>query len=402
MDELTSRQQRFASWHARVASPEAHREARRDRRNKRSQSCRCVHLPSVRACKPGQRRRRAPPRAAQKASRPSTSQTASPRVNARPTALPPAPARVDLLLPVLNHPDRGCFSPRSATARPRIAAAAPPPAAAQFSEPPAALQWSADEVAASFEALGADMAPLAAALRRQNIDGVALSRLSASEIPQLGLTSFDAIKRVTAHVRALLRPPTPAPPPPPTPPPPPPPQPPQSLLPPRTKPPPSPEKQRAAQRAAQRANLEKERRMIAATRLQATARGGSARRMRIVAAADAAAARERAAAAIQATYRGRSARREQEELEAALLAARRRGRRRARRVGAAGRRACAGARVWRSKLDVLAASADEQRFWVRGRARHALAVGSKHAALLALAKRFHPDAADGEGEVAPP
>ena len=50
------------------------------------------------------------------------------------------------------------------------------------------------------------MAPLAAALRPQNIDGVALSRLSASEIPQLGLTSFDAIKRVTAHVRALLRP----------------------------------------------------------------------------------------------------------------------------------------------------------------------------------------------------
>ena len=58
--------------------------------------------------------------------------------------------------------------------------------------------------------------------------------------------------------------------------------------------------------------------MIAATRLQATARGGSARRMRIVAKADAAAARERAAAAIQATYRGRSARREPEELEAAL------------------------------------------------------------------------------------
>ena len=69
------------------------------------------------------------------------------------------------------------------------------------------------------------MAPLAAALRRQNIDGVALSRPSAGEIPQLGLTSFDAIKRVTAHVRALLRPPTPAPPPPPTPPPPPPPPP---------------------------------------------------------------------------------------------------------------------------------------------------------------------------------
>ena len=50
------------------------------------------------------------------------------------------------------------------------------------------------------------------------------------------------------------------------------------------------------------------------------------------------------------------------------------------------------------ELDVLAASADEQRFWVRG--VNALAVGSKHAALLALAKRFHPDAADGE--VAPP
>ena len=49
---------------------------------------------------------------------------------------------------------------------------------------------------------------------------------------------------------------------------------------------------------------------------------------------------------------------------------------------------------------MLAASADEQRFWVRG--VNALAVGSKHAALLALAKRFHPDAADGEGAVAPP
>ena len=44
--------------------------------------------------------------------------------------------------------------------------------------------------------------------------------------------------------------------------------------------------------------------MIAATRLQATARGGSARRMRIMAKADAAAARERAAAAIQAPTAG--------------------------------------------------------------------------------------------------
>ena len=64
-------------------------------------------------------------------------------------------------------------------------------------------------------------------------------------------------------------------------------------------------------------------------------------------------------------------------------------------------RACGLRLVCKSyELDVLAASADEQRFWVRG--VNALAVGSKHAALLALAKRFHPDAADGEGEVAPP
>ena len=52
------------------------------------------------------------------------------------------------------------------------------------------------------------------------------------------------------------------------------------------------------------------------------------------------------------------------------------------------------------ELDVLAASAQEAAFWVRG--VNALPLGSKHAALLALAKRFHPDAADGEGEVAPP
>ena len=64
-------------------------------------------------------------------------------------------------------------------------------------------------------------------------------------------------------------------------------------------------------------------------------------------------------------------------------------------------RACGLRLVCKSyELDVLAASADEQRFWVRG--VNALAVGSKHAALLALAKRFHPDAADAEGEVAPP
>ena len=64
-------------------------------------------------------------------------------------------------------------------------------------------------------------------------------------------------------------------------------------------------------------------------------------------------------------------------------------------------RACGLRLVCKSyELDVLAASADEQRFWVRG--VNALAVGSKHAALLALAKRFHPDAADGEGELAPP
>ena len=61
-------------------------------------------------------------------------------------------------------------------------------------------------------------------------------------------------------------------------------------------------------------------------------------------------------------------------------------------------RACGLRLVCKSyELDVLAASADEQRFWVRG--VNALAVGSKHAALLALAKRFHPDA---EGEVPPP
>ena len=54
------------------------------------------------------------------------------------------------------------------------------------------------------------------------------------------------------------------------------------------------------------------------------------------------------------------------------------------------------------ELDVLAASADEQRFWVRG--VNALAVGLEARCAARLAQRFPPAAADAEGEVqvAPP
>ena len=102
MDELTARQQRFASWHARVQSPRnSPRSSPRSspRASKQALSKLPVRPFAERETMQARPTSALPPRAAQKAARPSTSQMASPRVNARPTALPPAPDDPEKLRP---------------------------------------------------------------------------------------------------------------------------------------------------------------------------------------------------------------------------------------------------------------------------------------------------------------
>ena len=86
----------------------------------------------------------------------------------------------------------------------RVAARAVAGATAAAAVPPAALRWGAGEVAEWVAAMGAPLGRHAPSFLLNNVDGAALARLTADQLPSLGVRDFGEINLMLRMIRRSL------------------------------------------------------------------------------------------------------------------------------------------------------------------------------------------------------